>query len=198
MKKIFLVISIFMSFIGISILIYNCYLDSKYQNTDQVLLQEFFEDFDNSKEEILHVEEVQEEQSVPSTASYLAVIEIPKISLYTGIVMSNTSYTTIDRNVSIYPTSDMPNIKNGNFILFAHNGNSRVSYFKNIYKLKNNDEIYIYYNNIKYTYRIIKNYEVAMTDRTPLNKMDQSIITLITCKSGNDKYRTIVVGEMIE
>ena len=37
-----------------------------------------------------------------------------------------------------------------------------------------------------------------MTDRTPLNKMDQSIITLITCKSGNDKYRTIVVGEMIE
>ena len=112
--------------------------------------------------------------------------------------MSNTSYTTIDRNVSIYPTSDMPNIKNGNFILFAHNGNSRVSYFKNIYKLKNNDEIYIYYNNIKYTYRIIKNYEVAMTDRTPLNKMDQSIITLITCKSGNDKYRTIVVGEMIE
>ena len=87
MKKIFLVISIFMAFIGISILIYNCYLDSKYQNTDQVLLQEFFEDFDNSKEEILHVEEVQEEQSVPSTASYLAVIEIPKISLYTGIVI---------------------------------------------------------------------------------------------------------------
>ena len=95
--------------------------------------------------------------------------------------------------------SDMPNVDNGNFILFAHNGNSRVSYFRNIHRLKNNDEIYIYYNNVKYTYRIIKNYEVAMTDSTPLNKMkDKSIITLITCKSGNNKYRTVIVGEMVK
>lgn len=199
MKKIFLVISVLIIFIGASMLIYNQYQDKKYQDTDNELLQEFFEDFDNSNEEILQMEESKEDQQVQDATSYLAVIEIPNISLYTGIVMSNSSYTTMNRNVSIYPSSDMPNIENGNFILFAHNGNSRVSYFRNIHILKNNDEIYIYYNNVKYTYRIIKNYEVAMTDSTPLNKMkDKSIITLITCKSGNNKYRTIIVGEMVK
>lgn len=199
MKKIFLVISVLIVFMGISMLIYNHYQDKKYQNADQELLEEFFEDFDNSNEEIPQVEEPNEEQQVQDTTSYLAVIEIPNISLYTGIVMSNSSYSTMNRNVSVYPTSDMPNIENGNFILFAHNGNSRVSYFRNIHRLKNNNEIYIYYNNKKYTYKIIKNYEVAMTDSTPLNKMkDKSIITLITCKSGNNKYRTIIVGEMVK
>lgn len=199
MKKIFLVISVLIIFMGISILIYNHYQDKKYQDTDQILLQEFFKDFDNSSEEVLQIEELKEEQQVQDTTSYLAVIEIPNISLYTGIVMSNSSYTTMDRNVSVYPTSDMPNIENGNFILFAHNGNSRVSYFRNIHKLKNNDEIYIYYNNVRYVYKIIKNYEVIMTDNTPLNKMkDKSIITLITCKSGNNKYRTVIVGEMVK
>lgn len=197
MKKIFLYISVLIIFMGISMLIYNRYQDKKYQDTDEALLQEFFEDFDNSNEEIPQVEEIKEEQQVQDMTSYLAVIEIPNISLYTGVVMSNSSYTTMNRNVSIYPSSDMPNIENGNFILFAHNGNSRVSYFRNIHKLKYNDEIYIYYNNVKYTYKIIKNYEVAMTDNTPLNKIkDKSIITLITCKSGNNKYRTILVGEM--
>lgn len=199
MKKIFLVISVLIIFIGASMLIYNHYQDKMYQDRDNKLLQEFFEKFDNSNEEISQVEEPKAEQQVQNNTSYLAVIEIPNISLYTGIVMSNFSYTTMNRNVSIYPSSDMPNVDNGNFILFAHNGNSRVSYFRNIHRLKNNDEIYIYYNNVKYTYRIIKNYEVAMTDSTPLNKMkDKSIITLITCKSGNNKYRTIIVGEMVK
>lgn len=199
MKKIFLVISVLIIFMGASMLIYNQYQDKKYQDTDNELLQEFFEDFDNSNEETSQVEEPKVEQQVQDNTFYLAVIEIPNISLYTGVVMSNSSYTTMNRNVSIYPSSDMPNVDNGNFILFAHNGNSRVSYFRNIHRLKNNDEIYIYYNNLKYTYRIIKNYEVAMTDSTPLNKMkDKSIITLITCKSGNNKYRTIIVGEMVK
>ncbi len=199
MRKIFIYISVLIIFIGIAMLVYDHYQDKKYQDTDEKLLQEFFEDFDDTKEEIQPVEEIKEEHQVQDTTSYVAVIEIPSISLYTGIVMSNSSYTTMDRNVSIYPTSDMPNIENGNFILFAHNGNSRISYFRNIHRLKNNDEIYIYYNNVKYTYKIIKKYEVAMTDNTPLNKIkDKSIITLITCKSGNNKYRTILVGEMVK
>lgn len=200
MKKIFLIISIFIILMGISMLIYNYYQDKKYQDIEKILLQDFFEDFDNSREEDLYVEESKKtEPLVQDTIPYLAVIEISNISLYTGVIMSNSSYTTMNRNVSVYPTSDMPNKENGNFILFAHSGNSRSSYFRNIHKLRNNDEIYIYYNNEKYTYRIIEKYEVSMYDNTPLNRMkDRTIITLITCKLGNDKYRTIVVGEMVK
>lgn len=199
MRKIFLIISIIIVYVGATMLVYSFYQDKQYQNKDEELIEEFFDNYeDNSsvkEEPVIDTNENQE----PDFSSYLAVIEIPDISLKTGVVMSNSNYTTMNRNVSIYPNSDMPSIENGNFVLFAHNGSSRFSYFKNINKLKNDDDIFIYYNNQKYSYRVIKKYEVAMTDNTPLNKMkDKTIITLITCKSGNNNYRTIIVGELIK
>lgn len=200
MKKVFLIMSIVIVFIGMSILIYSIYQDKQYQNKDKELIEDFFDNYDNSSDTIEEpIKEDDNNYQEPDYSSYLAVIEIPSISLKTGIVMSNSNYTTMNRNVSIYPSSDMPDVKNGNFILFAHNGTSRVSYFRNIYKLKNGNDIYIYYNNQQYTYRVIRQYDVAMTDSTPLNKMkDNTIITLITCKSGNNKYRTIIVGELVK
>lgn len=197
MKKVFLIISIMTMFIGASMFIYSFYNDKHIEDKDKELVEEYFKDYDedSNKEEEKQVEEKKE----LDFSSYLAVLEIPDLSLKTGVVMSNASYSTMNRNVSIFPTSDMPNVKNGNFVLFAHNGNSVVSYFRNIYKLKNGNKIYIYYNGKKYTYKVIKQYDVAMTDNTPLNKMkNKTIITLITCKSSNNKYRTIVVGELVE
>lgn len=199
MRKVFLIISIIIVFIGASMLIYSVYQDKQYQNKDEELIEEFFDNYE--KESSVEEEPIKESNNYqePDFSSYLAVIEIPSITLKTGVVMSNEDYTTMNRNVSIYPSSTMPNIENGNFILFAHNGSSRVSYFRNINKLKENNEIYIYYNNQKYTYKVIKKYEVVMTDSTPLNKMeDKTIITLITCKSGNNKYRTVIVGELVK
>lgn len=199
MKKIFLIISIIIVFIGMCMLIHSIYQDKQYQNKDEELIEEFFDNYDDSSNIVEEPTEDVNNYQEPDYSSYLAVIEIPSISLKTGVVMSNSSYTTMNRNVSIYPSSDMPNIENGNFILFAHNGTSKVSYFRNINKLKNGNDIYIYYNNEQYTYKVIKRYDVAMTDSTPLNKMkDNTIITLITCKSGNNKYRTIIVGELVK
>ena len=161
MKKILLVISSLIILIGIGILTYSFYQDQKYKNQDTKLLEDFFDNYDDSETKVEEniTENVTEEPKVQNV-SYLAVIEIPSISLNTGIVMSNSSFSTMNRNVSIYPTSDMPNVENGNFILFAHNGSSRVAYFKNISKLKNGNEIFIYYNNEKFTYKAINKYEV--------------------------------------
>jgi len=201
MKKKFILISIILISFGISLLIYSVYQDKKLQHTNEELLEEFFDNYDDSVEvqEQAPVENTSNNQKIQSNVNYLAVIEIPNISLNTGIVMSDSNYNTMNKHVSIYPTSDMPNIDNGNFILFAHNGSSRVSYFRNIYKLDVNDKIYIYYNNQKYTYKVIKNYDVSMYNSTPLNRIDnKTIITLITCKSGSNKYRTIIVGELVE
>lgn len=199
MRKIFLVISIVIVYIGATMLVYSFYQDKQHQNKDEKLIEEFFDNYeDNTSVKEESVIDANEKVEI-DLSSYLAVIEVPDISLKTGIVMSNSSYTTMNRNVSIYPSSDMPSVEKGNFILFAHNGSSRVSYFKNINKLKNGADIVIYYNNQKYTYKVIKKYEVSMNDNTPLNKMkDKTIITLITCKSGNNKYRTIIVGELVK
>ncbi len=196
MKKMMFVISVLFIISGLMLLNYNLFLNKTHEKLEEELLIKFFDDYNENK-----LEEIQEDkvEQVNDTNNYVAVIEVPTISLKTGIVMSNSSYSTMNKNVSIFPDSDMPTKENGNFILFAHRGSSRVSYFKDIYKLKADEEIYIYYNNSKYTYKVINKYNVSMYDHTPLNKMsDKTIITLITCKKNDNKYRTIIVGELVK
>ena len=77
-------------------------------------------------------------------------------------------------------------------------GTSNVAYFKDIHRLVNGNEIYIYYGGKKYVYKVIKKYEVPKADHTPLFKVeDKTVVTLITCKSTNYDYRVIVVGELV-
>jgi len=194
MKKVILIISILFISCGLMLLTYNMFLNKTQEKIEEEQLIDFFEKFDNENAGI--VSEETEEHFIVN--NYLGVIEIPSISLETGIVMSNSNFSTMNKSVSIYPNSNMPNEVNGNFVLFAHTGSSRVSYFKNIHKLVNGDEVYIYYNNVKYTYKVINKYNVSMYDYTPLNKMKgKTIITLMTCKKGDNKYRTIIVGELV-
>lgn len=194
MKKVIFIMCVLFILSGLMLLNYNMFLNKAHKNLEEESLTEFFDSYD---ENVLEVEKEEKVEQV-NINNYLAVIEIPTISLKTGIVMSNANYSTMNRNVSIFPSSNMPNEKNGNFVLFAHRGSSRVSYFNDIYKLKNDNNIYIYYNNAKYTYKVINKYDISMYDATPLNKMkDKSIITLITCKKGDNKYRTVIVGELI-
>lgn len=191
-KKVMIVVGLMFLLSGLTIYIINYYYNYKIQKEDENFVEQFMEqDFAIETEET-EIEEVIEEDYT----GYLAVLEIPKIELKTGVVMSSKNYSTMNRNVSIYPTSDMPNYKYGNIILFAHNGTSNVSYFKNINELEKNDLIYLYYDEVKYTYKVIDKYYVKENSKEPLmRKDDKSIITLMTCKKGNNKYRLIIVGE---
>ena len=199
-KKIITFTCMMMVFSGMCLLTYNVIKDKEIKQEDNEKLEEYFENFEEKQELEQENNNIVESEKINTSdnKSYVAVIEIPSIKLKTGIVMSDKDYKSMNRNVSIYPTSDMPNVENGNFILFAHNGNSRISYFKNIYKLNNNDDIYIYYQNSKYHYKVINKYDVEMNSNIPLKKIDgKTIITLITCNKNNNKYRTIVVGELV-
>jgi len=178
--------------IGVVILGLSMVKDNDYKKEDKRELDNFFNEYNEVKEE------KSEEKNSMTNISYSAVIEVPAISLKAGIVMSDKSFKSMDRNVSIYPSSNMPDEKHGNFVLFAHSGNSRVSYFRNIDKLNKDDEIKIYYNKTEYKYKVISKHEVNENDDTPLYKMkDKTIITLITCNNTNDNYRTVVVGEAV-
>ena len=41
--------------------------------------------------------------------------------------------------------STYPDIANGNFILAGHSGSGKVAFFKNLYKLSQDDEVSIFY-----------------------------------------------------
>lgn len=193
MKKISITIGIIIIAIGTYTLVMSFNKDNNYKNEDNKSIDNFFNEYN----EKVQTDKENDKTRKSDFISYKAVIEIPNISLKAGIVMSDKTFKSMDRNVSIYPSSDMPDVKGGNFILFAHSGNARVSYFKNIDKLKIGNEIKAYYNKTEYKYKVIKKYDISQYDDTPLSKMkDKTIITLITCTKNNSDYRTIVVGEL--
>jgi len=192
MRKISLIIGCFIVIVGGFMLFSSMIKDNDYKKEDEQALDNFFNNYNEVKEEN---KKDTSEDNIKIKNNYKAVIEVPSISLKTGVVMSDKLFSTMDRNVSIYPTSDMPDVNGGNFVLFAHSGNSRISYFKNIDKLTENDVIKIYYNKKEYKYKVFKKFQTDKKDDTPLYKMkDKTIITLFTCDKYDDNYRTVIVG----
>ncbi len=133
---------------------------------------------------------------VDTSNDYLAIIEIPKISLRRYLYDINSKENDVDKNIEVLKDSDMPNIQGGNLILAGHNGNTAVGHFRNLHKLVLNDEIIIYYNNSKYVYKISKIYDVLKTGSVAIKRdKSKSTITLITCL-GNDR-QLVVIGYLL-
>lgn len=198
-KKEFLlvIIGIFFIIIGSSVLIYDYNEKENIQKIEEKSIDEFFEDDTSDVKEII-TEEPKSEVHEEIKINYVAILEIPKINLKKGLVDKNSYLNNVNRNIytlkeTIYPNDDISHI-----VLAGHSGNSSVSFFKNLYRLRNNDQIYFYYNNIKYIYQINNYYEIEKTGKMNLNLSEKSDITIITCKSGTNKqyvYKAILVNQ---
>lgn len=128
----------------------------------------------------------------PEKEEYVAVIEIPKINLKKGLYSKDSKKNNVN-NIEILKESDMPDIKNGNFILAGHSGTSRISYFKNLHKLETNDKVYIYYNGLKLEYRLVKRYEIEKTGIANISRNGKkTTLTLITCKDNSNKQLVFI------
>ena len=86
----------------------------------------------------------------------------------------------------------MPNVNNSNLILVAHSGNSKVSFFKNLYKLSIDDTAIIYYENNTYNYNLIDIYEIEKNGTFTITQNNSDTLTLITCKSKTNKQIVFV------
>ena len=124
---------------------------------------------------------------------YLGIISIPKIGLRKKLYDIGSYRNDVDRNIEILASSKMPDVMGGNFILAAHNGNTSLGYFRDLYKLKVGDEVTIDYKNKNYVYEVSKIYDVLKTGEVAIKRdKSQSTITLITCL-GNDR-QLVVIG----
>ena len=214
MKKNTILIIIMFTFgiIGITLLSYD-YVLSKIRLTFETVNLELYgnqepEKVDkNTEKEEQIIEEKQEEPQVtepepePSNNQityYFGYIQIPKINLNQGLVPLNSKDNNVNKNIqTIYP-SDMPNIENGNLILAAHSGTSRISYFKNLWMLTTNDQFYILYNNIKYVYNITDIYTVPKNGQVEIRRnTNKTVTTLITCTKNDETTQTVYIGELI-
>ena len=128
---------------------------------------------------------------------YIAILRIPKINLKRGIVDKNSKYNDIKYNIMIHKSSDSPSEEGGNLILLAHSGNSNISFFKNLYKMKLDDIIYLDYNNNTYKYKLVNIYDIEKNGKAPIRKnTTKSSITLITCRNNTNK-QIVLIGELI-
>ena len=151
----------------------------------------------NVSEEIIeeNQEEVKQEKS-NFEINYTAVLEIPKINLKRGVVDSTNNFSSINYAISVDKHSNYPN-EQGNFILYAHSGNSSIAYFKDLNKVNIDDSVYVYFNGIKYHYIIYKKYDIEKTGKTSvINSSNNKYITLITCNQNRKGYQTILIGRI--
>jgi len=151
------------------------------------------------KEEISteNIEEVVEEKKTEQREiNYTAILEIPSINLKRGVVNSTRNFSSINYAISVDKNSNYPN-ENGNFILYAHSGNSSIAYFRNLNKVNKNDHIYIYYSGIKYEYKITNKYTIEKTGKANvIASKDNRYITLITCSQEQKNKQIVLVGNL--
>ena len=120
---------------------------------------------------------------------YIGLLEIPKIGLKKGFVSPDSYYNNVDYNITIINTSTFPNVNNGNFILA----------FKNLYQLTIGDYAYIYYENTKYTYKIVDIYNQDKTGKISIYRNhNETTLTLITCTKNDETKQTVYIANLIE
>lgn len=93
----------------------------------------------------------------------------------------------------------------GNFVITGHSAGDIYSsnpykyIFSGLERLEDGDLMYVNYNSVRYTYRVVKKQVVEPTNVASLViETDKPLITLVTCTPlGTSRYRLLVIGEQI-
>lgn len=193
-NKIIVILSMLLILISAFIKINDSFTNQKEKISDEKIVKE-----------IINTDEVKtttKQSNIPvidvkttKMNNYVAVLEIPKIGLKKGLVMTTKNFKSINYAISIDRHSQMPD-HIGNFILYAHSGNSKIAFFKNLKDLEINDDINVYFNNKKYLYKVIRKYEVKKNGHLSVyNDGVNKYITLTTCSQSDKSKQIVVIGK---
>lgn len=137
-------------------------------------------------------------KDISNVYDYIAILEIPDIKLKRGLVSSTSKYNSVKYNIEIISKSSMPDIINSNLILASHSGNSEVSFFSDLEKLKKDAFIYLYYNGYKYIYKLDYSYETEKTGEINITRNRLvNTITLITCKDNSNDIQVVYIAYLV-
>ena len=189
-KNYFLVISLIVIFLGISLIIYNLYNNNNIKRIEKISIEYFFNTNKNTQEKQYNI--INKDKLI----EYIAILEIPKINLKQGLVRPNSNLNNVNKNIQILTPFNRLDQLGTNLILAGHSGNSKVSFFRNINNLEIGNDIYIYYQNKKYHYKVLKKYEVEKTGKIHVkSNQNKTLLTLTTCSYNNKQL--IILSEQI-
>ena len=189
-KNNLLVISLIVIFLGISLIIYNLYNNNNIKRIEKISIEYFFNTNKNTQEKQYNI--IKKDKLI----EYIAILEIPKINLKQGLVRPNSNLNNVNKNIQILTPFNRLDQLGTNLILAGHSGNSKVSFFRNINNLEIGNDIYIYYQNKKYHYKVLKKYEVEKTGKIHVkSNQNKTLLTLTTCSYNNKQL--IILSEQI-
>ena len=139
--------------------------------------------------------EILETSNLPSN-SVIGIVEIPKLNLVYPILSDiNKDFLKLSPCKFYGPNPNRP----GNLCIAAHNYKNGT-FFSDISKLTNGDIITIIDNSgLEINYVIFNVYTTSSKDTSCMSQTtnNKRVITLITCDSFDNNYRTVVVAKEI-
>ena len=136
------------------------------------------------------------DSNITNEDNYLGILIIPKINLEKGFYNINSKKNNVNKNIQVLKNSSFPNDDNGILAIASHSGNGKNAYFKNLHKLKLQDEIYINLNNIVYAYEVINIYETVKNGKINISKEYNNCLVLTTC-SYKKNTQLIVIAKLL-
>ncbi len=126
------------------------------------------------------------------------IITIDKINIK-HIIKEDSIKSKKIKDIILFKEYGRPNIKYSNTIIGAHSGNGKHSFFTDLSNIEIKDEIKIYYKKIEYIYKVIDKFYINEYDFKILNNINnKTTLTLFTCSEKDNRYRLIVVSELID
>lgn len=144
------------------------------------------------------VEPTEEELLGEVTNDYIGYLTIPKINLTKGFLDKRSTENNVDKNLLVVEGSNYPTTDKGNFIIAGHSGTGWNSFFNELYRLNESDEVYVTFMNKKYTYRIVNIYKQPKIGKLAIYRdYEKTTLTLITCTNNDSTTQTIYIAELV-
>ena len=161
-----------------------------YNGTDVVIVPE---------EEAETEEENTNEYGLPEevTDEYIGYLTIPKINLTKGFLDIRSTENNVDKNLLVVNGSNYPDKDKGNLIIAGHSGTGWNSFFNDLYKLNENDTVYVTYKGKKYIYAIKNIYTQPKIGKLAIYRdYTKTTLTLITCTNNDSTTQTVYIAEL--
>ena len=198
LSRVFIIGSLFI-LLGITLISLKVFSNYYLDKQEDKAIQEYLDYKPDTTVKVDNSTTTIKEEKETVTYNYIAVLEIPKINLKRGLLPINDKNNNVDKNVEILKNSDMPNVTNGTLALAGHSGNSRIAFFHKLYKLKENDQVFIYYQNEKYIYQVSKIERQDKDGTINFTKTkDTTELILTTCDQQNKGKQIVVVAKLVD
>lgn len=199
-NKIIVVLIILLIIIS-GILTFKTIRDNQKSKEEDELISSFF-DLDKEIPEDTNGSQQQfevDKQKIKNKEQYIGVLQIPSIKLQRGFYRKTSKKNTVNIGLEVINGSQMPNIENSELVLAGHSGNGYLAFFKELDKVEKGSLIYVYYDEIKYTYKLE---ETTITNKDGEIKIEKDTnsqtLILTTCNPNNrDKEQLILISKLI-